>query len=362
MSDVGINDLIVFYAWQGDLPTKANKNIIRLALREASSRVENEFAGQNLHVILDEATRDEPGSPNIPATILEKITVADIFVCDVTTVNRNSPDSERKMPNPNVVFELGFAVSRLGWGRVVMLFNEEFGNFPHDMPFDFDRHRASPYTYALPKANQGKKLQATLLEHLVKLLCSTFRAIITSNPQKPFYTKDITNEQKKKIRDVAKLNWLMSKVHIPTLETHIREIPYKIYDSCFFFWEDFNAVVMSGLFYLYDEDAKKLISEIRDAWDKTLSFGEHYHSQPSQDVSFFSNPVDMPLNERQQKDWDTILASGRRLDENFRKLLEHIRENYLEINLNELSSNACDAYIEYEKEISENLEQVKNEK
>jgi hypothetical protein len=68
-----------------------------------------------LKIILDEATRGESGSPNIPMTILEKIKVSDAFICDITTINSNAPEELRRTPNPNVLFELGFAVAHLGW-------------------------------------------------------------------------------------------------------------------------------------------------------------------------------------------------------------------------------------------------------
>lgn len=135
-------EFLIFYSWQSDLPEKTNLKAIRSALRNASSLVEEDA---DIRVTLDEATRGESGSPNIPATILQKISACDLFVCDLTTINSSSGEECRKTPNPNVLFELGYAVSILGWGRVVMLFNKHFGKFPDDLPFDIDRHRASPY-------------------------------------------------------------------------------------------------------------------------------------------------------------------------------------------------------------------------
>jgi hypothetical protein len=100
----------VFYSWQSDLPDPSNRSLIRQALRAAASTVEQKE--KNLIIEIDEATRSVSGSPNIPATILSKIAVADAFVCDVTTIN--SEQSGKKTPNPNVVFELGYAIANVG--------------------------------------------------------------------------------------------------------------------------------------------------------------------------------------------------------------------------------------------------------
>lgn len=130
--------ITVFYSWQSDLPDESNRNFIRRALLNGADKI------SECRITIDEATRDTPGSPNIPKKILEKIRACDIFVSDITTIN-HSAERDRKTPNPNVVFELGYAVGEVGWDRIVMVFNREYGKFPDDAPFDFDRHRVYPY-------------------------------------------------------------------------------------------------------------------------------------------------------------------------------------------------------------------------
>jgi len=88
--------------------------------RSATNSVENQI--DDVIFKLDEATRNVPGSPNIPMTIFDKIIKSDIFICDLTTINTNATDIQRKTPNPNVLIELGFAISQLGWHRIIMLF------------------------------------------------------------------------------------------------------------------------------------------------------------------------------------------------------------------------------------------------
>jgi hypothetical protein len=353
MTDNVGTEIIVFYAWQNNLPASTNKNVIRYALREASSLTESELAAMNLRVVLDEATRGEPGSPNIPSTILAKIDAADIFVCDVTPINGAAIP---KLPNPNVVFELGYAVSSLGWGRVIMLFNKNFGTFPDDMPFDFDRHRASPYLFAQPSKNAKKKNLAELRQPLVDTLRMALKAIIEKAPEKPVR---LTGEgDEKRARDISNLEWLMSKIHIPTLDEHIDELPYKIHNRIFYFWEDFNSVASGGLFHLYDEDAKRMADDLRNAWGSTLSYGHCYRSPPERDVCFFdSGPLDVFTTPEQGKAWRALGRHRKRLFEAFRALLNHVRANYVEINLDDLSHKAWVGYVDFMKKMAAELEE-----
>ena len=104
-------NLTIFFSWQSDLPKETNQNAIRECLRNASSLVESQVDEASIN--LDEATRSTSGSPNIPLTIFSKIHTCDIFVCDITTIN--SDQTGKKTPNPNVLIELGYAISTLGW-------------------------------------------------------------------------------------------------------------------------------------------------------------------------------------------------------------------------------------------------------
>src|ERR1039457_1181459 len=235
--------ITLFYSWQSDLPDATNRRLIREALRAASSRLEAEVAlGKGLRIVLDEATRNRPGSPNIPLTILEKIEAADIFVADITTINDGVPSTYKRTPNPNVLVELGYAVAHLGWGRIIMLFNRAYGKFPDDAPFDIDRHRASPYEFrnditlrkSLPSSNQSVAKQA-----VVDLLYTAIKSIIEHNPNKARDTWHLSPSQAKRQRDNTTLLNLLRVVHIPTLDEHIREAPHRISERLFFFWDYF---------------------------------------------------------------------------------------------------------------------------
>ena len=148
-------EVVVFYSWHTDWPSETNGNAIRSALRIASSRLEKLFSNDRLSEInLEEATRKR--SRKAGTVSLDKIEVSNIFVCDVTTINHAATGIERKTPNPNVTWELGYAVSRLGWRRIVMLLNKAYGPI-EDLPFDFNQpaHLSLQTTTRLSTARGG---------------------------------------------------------------------------------------------------------------------------------------------------------------------------------------------------------------
>ena len=266
----------VFYSWQDDLPHGTNLRLIREGLRVASSRLEQDFSVDDLHITIDEDTRDTSGSPSIPTTILQKVREADAFVADITTINKDAPDAQRKVPNPNVMFELGFAMSNLGWNRIVMLFNEAYGKFPDDAPFDIDRQRITRYHLNLSDLKDGKHAEkqiTALKKPLFDTLTEALRAIIVHNPRRP--DDDLTPEQKKRRHDVTTLEIILSTIHIPTLESHIEEGPHVISQRIFFFWESFRAEVSGRLFHLYDEKLEILVQSIYESWRESLSYDQY---------------------------------------------------------------------------------------
>ena len=277
----------IFYSWQSDLADEDNRRIIREALREAVTPLEAEFSRDNLVVTIDEATRDEAGSPNIPMTILQKVRQADVFVCDITTINRDAPEGQRRVPNPNVIFELGYAVAHLGCGRIIMLFNKAYGNFPRDAPFDIDRHRASPYNYTRPKKTDKKDdTSGREKQGLIALLFDALKIIIEKKPARADMENSITDKEKKRRLDLSNLNWILSGISIPAIERLTDEAPHKIYDEIFYYWESFHKIYSSSLFYIYNSRLRELIKAVHDSWNKSLSYGEHYHS-PHRGMFYF---------------------------------------------------------------------------
>lgn len=162
----------VFYAWQAILPNSTNRGFIQKALEDAAKAIRTD-GSLDIDPVIDRDTAGVPGSPDIARTIFDKIVSASVFVADVSFVGKQ--EDGRPTPNPNVMIELGFAFRALGEERVIMVFNDAYGDV-EKLPFDLKMRRAT--TYAMPesttdrgserKALQGK-LEAALRASLAKI-------------------------------------------------------------------------------------------------------------------------------------------------------------------------------------------------
>lgn len=88
---------------------------------------------------LETATRNAVGSPDISASILRKIDESDLFLADVSIINSTS-DSPRKAPNPNVLYELGYALKSRGEANLILIANKDITK-DSELPFDIRNRR-----------------------------------------------------------------------------------------------------------------------------------------------------------------------------------------------------------------------------
>lgn len=333
--------ITIFYSWQSDLPPDTNQKGIAACIKTAIITVEENH--DNVKLIYDEATRDEPGSPEIPTTIFNKISGADIFVCDVTTINSSST-SGRKTPNPNVLIELGFAIALLGWERIIMVFNKQYGNFSLELPFDLEKRRVTPFTIKEKKDKNGKT-------DLSGKLVSAIETIIKKNPSKASDKKKKSPKETKREKDITSLNILLACIHIQTMDYFISELPDKVIERIFFFWHSFEEIYDSTSFHIFDMDLAKLLNQFRDRWGDTLSHGDMYQGTDNRKSYTFFMPMDIFPNETAEKTYKQIEKEAAELKFYFKELIAYLRENYLEVDLDELSSNALQAYVDHEKEM-----------
>lgn len=338
-------EFIVFYSWQSDLPAATNRQAIRSGLRNASDRLEADNPA--VRVIVDEATRGAPGSPNIPAMIMEKICSCDVFVCDITTINTCAATEFRHVPNPNVAFELGYAVAKVGWSRIVMVFNEAVASVK-EAPFDIDRHRILSYklTVADPK-NRNSHAQ------LAKSLTAAITIIAEHKPARPISGVAQSPQQVRRSRDIASLKWLLSNIHFPTLDQMTEDLPRLLHSRAFHFWEGFNAVVKNPLFHLYDADLLETVNSMHNSWAICVSNGEQYHTAANPNIYVFKNLGDAPLTQSQEAVWNTINSARANLQASQQGLLRAIRERYLEVDVGETNQAAWQGY----KDVQQDIEQ-----
>lgn len=153
----------IFYSWMSDLPNSTNRGFIEKALRKAVAELARE--GEiDVEARVDADTAGVPGSPDVANTILKKIRRADVFVGDVSIIP-NKDEAARPTPNPNVLFELGYALHALGEENVVMVFNTASGEPKTTLPFDLGLKRAVLYA-ARPDDEDRTSARAELVGKL----------------------------------------------------------------------------------------------------------------------------------------------------------------------------------------------------
>lgn len=164
---------VIFYSWQSDLPNNTNRGFIEQALEKAAKAIRDDDSIQ-VEPVIDRDTSGVPGSPDIAKTIFNKIARAQIFVCDVSIINKNA--NTRLTPNPNIMGEWGYALKALGEQHVVMVQNTAYGK-QEVLPFDMRPRKAIGYylpekpetegiTLAIVRRELESKLKTALLEIL----------------------------------------------------------------------------------------------------------------------------------------------------------------------------------------------------
>ncbi|MNT07126.1 hypothetical protein D3C72_1418180 [compost metagenome] len=126
-----------------------------------------------------------------------------------------------------------------------------------------------------------------------------------------------------------------------------------MYSRIFHFWEGFNSTRLSGLFHLYDKEALHLIDEIHKYWGESLSFGHCYRDSGDQNHYLFGTPSSLPKPKNEDEEFEKILEAIKNLKLCTLTLFQYIRDNYIEVDLNETSKNANKEFIAFHEEIAD---------
>ena len=173
--------LNVFYCWQSDSPLVTNCELIENALKSAINSVNQ--SNQLVQYSFEKDTLNVTGSPDIPNAIFEKIASSvDIMICDISITNPNFKG--KKNPNSNVLLELGYAASIIGWENIITIFNKAYGSYSN-LPFDIRSRK--PIEYELHY--QEKKSKFNEQEDLLNSKLKTELLTISKTPVK-FRIKD----------------------------------------------------------------------------------------------------------------------------------------------------------------------------
>ena len=146
---------VVFYSWQSWTDGGANRNFIEDSLERAIKEIRKDDS-LRLDPVIDRDTQNVPGSADIANTILAKVAEADVFVGDVSLV-AHDPSTQRRTPNPNVLVELGYALGKLGDGKLICVHNLATGRI-EDLPFDIRGRTVATYEL-LPKPSMADEIQ-----------------------------------------------------------------------------------------------------------------------------------------------------------------------------------------------------------
>jgi hypothetical protein len=336
------NDLVVFYCWQYDLPHNKNKDYIKDILEKVKQEIFEEIS---INIIIDEATRDLLGSDKISHAILEKIQESDIFICDVSIIN-NGAFNIRPVSNPNVLFELGCAVSFLNWERIILVFNEEFGAL-QSLPFDLEKHRTTLYNSNYYNLDTER--------HFINSIKYKIIAIWNQNPIKGYLspkTREIKIKYKKDIENIEKF---LRTFLISLIDQHVENAPREINTDIYSFFEEMERLLNynSYNFKIYNNKLKKLISLFFNYWKNSLPINmleEGYYHHVVGNRIIFSNPCDAPLNGDQEIAWNRMRENKILMHKYLYMILELIRNEYIEIDISLIQNNVYQNFINMKKE------------
>ena len=192
-------EIRIFYSWQSDLDGKNTRYLIQDAIDIAVKSLKNV-----VEIVADRDTKGKFGSPNIETVIFDKIKECDIFVADVSIVNKYTAAIEQESiseeekeecptqdgenakskpqkpirfsPNPNVLEELGYAAAVIGWDNIICFMNTDYGK-KSDLPFDLAQHRISSYsTTEMTKADAKKYMREIIVSHVMDLMENGIRS------------------------------------------------------------------------------------------------------------------------------------------------------------------------------------------
>ncbi len=160
----------VFWSWQSDTPGKIGRHFVRDALGAAIERLKEtpeieeptaREARSAMH--LDHDRKGIPGSPDLARVILAKDRAIARSSWPMLPPSRSPPPRQeegqrKKIINPNVAIELGYALHALGDRALLMVMNEHYGGRA-DLPFDL-QSKAGPIMFNLAPDADRKTITA----------------------------------------------------------------------------------------------------------------------------------------------------------------------------------------------------------
>ena len=161
------------------------------------------------------------------------------------------------------------------------------------------------------------------------------------------------SDSEKRERDIKTITKLLSNINTETMDYFVdRGKLNRIINNIFYYWEGFRADYVSSGFHAYDVELREKIDAFYKAWGDSLSFGEWFTDTPS-----FKEYRFMQRHETGKEGWkesnEKFIKSIYETESTFFELLNYMRNEFEEIDLNILSKKARQDYIEYHRDLEE---------
>lgn len=295
------NKYTIFFSWQSDVGQ--NTKVIQKALDKAIKALKKgKINDIKLEINIDRDTKKKTGSPSISNTIFDKIDQCDIFVCDISLINNNflhKVFKKRLTPNPNVLIELGYAVHKLGWDRVICLYNTDLGR-PEDLPFDLRGHRISGFS-----GNESLSEQApinNLVHTAVKVIIENYPEILEKLKKNDLLEMD--RSIYKKIDLIIPQVLLEECLDVAVNDLFSRQYHYNVYDQISEFYNlNANHFVISNL----DKDFKDFLAKYKKFYYATLTHFHFFRRDDPRYLELLSKKCESDLTEDELFEYFQIL-------------------------------------------------------
>lgn len=333
----------VFYSWQSDLPRETNNNLIRNIFNEVKSEIEAQHA--DIVIQLDEATRNESGTPDITSTILRKIDECDFYIADVSIVGKLDRN-QKNVPNANVLIEFGYALKILGYERITLLFNQAYGKI-NNLPFDLDRRKITTFTSTTenPRNHNLKNIFTNVINDYIRK---------NETLRQPIRVVDLYE------RDLNTLTKIFKYIDIPTFRT-LSDTDTNYRASYLFFLKDkLNYLINIEYFHIsseYGMNLKELLKKFISLFSEitTLISWKCFPDSRGNDIV---NYIDLIKNISSEEE-ECILRKFSTFENILNEILDIIERNYgTNFNISEFSESARNAYQAYKQEYNDYLEEL----
>lgn len=242
---------------------------------------------------------------------------------DLITKNNNT----YYQPRPNVIFELGWFISKLGRNNVLLIVKEKTEIFS-DL--------------------QGVLNEMVFKNSITEIYYKLEQELAAQELVTASEGADLNNIATiKREKDINNIRKCMSYINIEKFDLFLLQAPKFVLKDIFIFHAAFTDVFESNNTYFHDKRLKKHFRDFYRLWDLCLNYG-HFYNTGNNDYYSFDIPGDLFKDEVSEKCFNMLTRSNIRLSESFKELLNYIRECYPEIDLNQLSQNALSSFYNFE--------------